>query len=99
MHALAIDEQQVVGARLPRQIDVFSQLYITFRPEDDEPAVAPGRQAVRSKPVDPDIAGGILSAQQHLAEILKLRRVGIGAVGNRGREVELPLKLSDTEAE
>ena len=51
-----IDEEEVVRARPAGDIDIFAQLDRAFGAEDEQPPVAPGRQAVGGEPVDADIA-------------------------------------------
>ncbi len=88
----------MVAARLAGRVDIFSQLDIALGAEDGQPPVAPGRQPVRSEPVDPDVAGGVGAAQQRLAEILQLRRARIAAVGHRGRD-DLDIERAGEEQE
>ena len=74
---LAVDQEQVIGAVAPGDVDVLAELDVALGAEDRAAAVAPGRKAVRGVPVDPDVAARALAAQQDLAEVLELRRPGL----------------------
>jgi hypothetical protein len=78
MLALAVDEEHVVAPFGPAHIHVFAQLDVALRAQDKRPPVAPGAQAVGRQPIDADLAGRTVVADQRgLAKILKLRRRGI----------------------
>ena len=58
--ALAVDEEQMIAARPAGDVDVFPELDRAFGAENEQPAVAPGRQAVLREPVDADEAGRVV---------------------------------------
>ena len=53
---LFVHEEVVATLDWPRNVNVLSQLDIAVRAEDEEAAIAPGAQALRSEPVQPHIA-------------------------------------------
>ena len=82
---LAVDDEQMIAARPAGDVDILPELDRAFAAEDGQPAVAPCRQAVLREPVDADVAGGALRAQQHVAEILELRPVRMVEIGDVAR--------------
>src|SRR4051812_40438140 len=64
-------------------VDVLAQLDVTLRAQDHQPAVTPGRKALRGVPVDPDETVGGLGSQGQLAVVLHPWGVGMGVVGDR----------------
>ncbi len=88
LRAFAIDEEEVVAAGPAGDVDVLAQLDVALGAEDRQPPVAPHAQALRREPVDADVAGAAVAAQQHFAEVFELRRVRVGVVGDvRGHDL------------
>ena len=85
LHAVAIDQEQVVLAWPAGDIDIFAQFDGAFGADQEQAAVAPGGQLVGREPVDADIAGGTVGGQHHLAEVLQFGRVGIVEIGDLAR--------------
>jgi hypothetical protein len=85
LNAFAIDQKQMIDAGRAGNIDIFAQFDGAFGADDEQPPVAPGRQAIGREPVNADVAARGFRAQQHLAEILQSRRLRIGAIGDRRR--------------
>ena len=68
------------------QIDELAQLDVTVCAGDERPAIAPVAQAVWREPVYPKIpAHAVGGGGGTFAEILKLRRGGVGVVGLAGK--------------
>ena len=68
------------------QIDELAQLDVTVCAGDEHPAIAPVAQAVWREPVYPKIpAHAVGGGGGTFAEILKLRRGGVGVVGLAGK--------------
>ncbi len=82
-HALLVDQEQMVAAVATRDVDVLAQLDVALGAEDHQPAVAPGRQPGRGVPVDPDVALGVVAAEQQVAEVLQTGLVRVGEVPDR----------------
>ena len=96
---LLIDEKQVTFPGPAGDVDVLAHLDEPVSAENRQPAVAPGRQAVRREPIHADVAGAGVAAQHDVAEILEgrilrvvdvadLRRHDVGA-GRAGEVQEL----------
>jgi hypothetical protein len=82
---LVVHEVEVVARLVARDVDVLAQLDVALGAEDDGAAVAPGAEAVRREPVDADVVRrAVVADQRGLAEVLELRRVGIGVVADGG---------------
>src|ERR1700736_3621599 len=54
-------------------VDVLANFEITVRAQHKESPVSPGRETVRSKPVDADVTCPVISSQHHIAKILYAR--------------------------
>ena len=76
-----VNDEQMIGAVLPGDIDVFAQFDRALGAEKEKPAVTPGRKAVGGKPVDADVAARLRGLQRDFAEILE---AGCGAVFAHG---------------
>ena len=98
LDALLVDEDQVVPAWLSGHIDVFPELDVALGTEDREASVAPDAKALRREPVDPDIAGRPRRTDVEVADVLKARILGVGAVGD-GRRDDLGVERVGEEQE
>ena len=80
---LPVDEEQMIAARPAGDVDVFPELDRPFGAEDEQPPVAPGRQAVLREPVDADDSRWRASERSRIvAEILEFRLVRMIEVGD-----------------
>ena len=83
--AAVVDEDDRVAPPVRAHVDVFAQLDVASGAEDDRAAVAPGTEAVGGEPVDADVVGGAVVAQERcLAKIIEAGRVVIGKVADGG---------------
>ena len=65
-------------------ICVLAYLDLAFGALNEKAPIAPGGQAIRREPVDPNITVALVRTQHHLAEILKARLVGHCRVLDKG---------------
>ena len=63
----------------------FLKLDRPLRAQDEEPPVAPDREAVLREPVDANEPGRIVGSQQDLPKILEFRRFGMIEIGDVAR--------------
>ena len=83
--ALAIDEEELIAARLARDIDVFSQLDIATRAEDQRPPIAPCAEACRRVPIDAEIIRrAVVGDEVRVAVVLQLGIIGTRIIRDRG---------------
>jgi hypothetical protein len=82
---LAVDNEEMVAAGTAGDVDVLPQLDVALGAEDRQPPVAPGREAVGREPVQADVARAAVAAEHHVAEVLELRLVLVGDVGDLRR--------------
>ena len=71
-----VGDEHVVGAFAPLDVEVLAQFQRALGADDEEPAVAPGRQAVRREPVEPDVAAHRRRRQHEFGKILEAWRLG-----------------------
>ena len=57
-----VGDKQVISAGPAGDIDIFPELDIAFGAENEETAIAPGRQTIGREPIDADIAGAAVAA-------------------------------------
>src|SRR4051794_5686805 len=75
--ALAIDQEEMIGAGTAGDVDIFAELDGALAAEEEEAAVAPDAEAGRGEPVDPVVTARVLGAEQDVAEILEFRAVRV----------------------
>src|SRR4051794_19023485 len=65
----------MVAAGMPGNIHVLPDFNITLCSQDGQASVAPGVEAVRREPIDPDIPGAAVASQHDVAKIFYTRIV------------------------
>src|SRR5262245_475873 len=71
VHALLINNDQMIAPGLSPDIDVFANLNIAFCADNCQPGIAPRRQAIGGEPVNADVAAAAIPTQHHVAEIFQ----------------------------
>ena len=73
VRALLVNQKEMIIAVSPCKVCVFTDFDIAFCTEDKEANIAPGVQAVVSKPIHTDIACSIGASQYDIPEIFQFR--------------------------
>ena len=103
---LLIDDEEMIASRASGDVRVFAQLDIAFGAEDEEPAVAPGSEAVGCEPVNTHVTDAAIAAKHHVTEVLEFRMLrmvdiadlrgdGLGRSGARVEEKLIDLVRTD----
>ena len=81
---ILIDQKNMICRAVPgSHVDVFSQLDVTLRPQDEGPPVPPGGKAVRREPVHPEMLGRpVVPHEDGVPEILQLRIVRMPVIAH-----------------
>ena len=79
---LLVHDEEVVALLADGDVGVLPHLDVAIGAEDEEASVAPGAEAVRREPVEPDIAEAAIAAQHHVAEVLEVRMLRMTHVGD-----------------
>src|SRR5262245_56561369 len=68
---LLIYEKQMTRSWSAADIDILAYLDEAISPEDCEPSIAPGRQAIGSEPIAADVAAPLVTPEHRIAKILE----------------------------
>src|SRR5215469_7298511 len=79
---LSIYQEKVVALVLHGHIGVLANLDISVSAQDEEAAVAPRPQPIGREPIQTNVAKTTISAQNHVAEILKTRIIRVPDIGD-----------------
>jgi len=85
MLATVIDEVDVIAGFLAGDVDVFAELDVALGAEDEGAAVAPGAETIGCEPIDADVVGrAVVADERSLAEVFEFGVIGIGVIGDGG---------------
>ena len=69
---LPVRQKQMIRPRPTLDIEVFPQFDCPFCPDNRQAPIAPGRQSIRRKPINPAIPRGRSPTQHDLTKILEI---------------------------